>query len=73
LIMRTVHCFVRSLKVVPQDLFGLVAVLDTRYQDARITFTSEPYTSSFLSRNSGIAKTQFEGKEVNIVIRNSNI
>ncbi|KZS02118.1 Uncharacterized protein APZ42_000974, partial [Daphnia magna] len=71
--MRTVHGFVRSLKVEPQDLLGLVAVLDTRNQVTRITFTSEAYTSSFLSQHSGIVKTELEGKEVGVVIRDSNI
>ncbi|XP_045034562.1 uncharacterized protein LOC116930487 [Daphnia magna] len=55
--MRAVHGFVRSLKVEPQDLFGLVAA----------------YTSSFLSQHSGIVRTELEGKEVNVVIRDSNI
>ncbi|KAK4030669.1 hypothetical protein OUZ56_023943 [Daphnia magna] len=71
--MRAVHGFVRSLKVEPQDLLGLVAVLDTRNQVARITFTTEAYTSSFLSQHSGIVRTELEGKEVNVVIRDSNI
>ncbi|KAK4017795.1 hypothetical protein OUZ56_033614 [Daphnia magna] len=71
--MRTVHGFVRSLKVDAQDLLGLVAVLDTRNQVARITFTSEAYTSSFLSQHSGIVRTELEGKEVGVVIRDSNI
>jgi hypothetical protein len=73
LAMRTVHGFVRSLQVEPQDLLGLDAVLVTRNQIARITFMTEAYTSNFLSRNSGIVKTQLEGKEVNLVIRDSNI
>ncbi|XP_045022905.1 uncharacterized protein LOC123466839 [Daphnia magna] len=51
--MRTVHGFVRSLKVEPQDLLGLVAV--------------------FLSQHSGIVRTELEGKEVCVVIRDSNI
>ncbi|KZS17087.1 Uncharacterized protein APZ42_017066 [Daphnia magna] len=51
--MRKVHGFMRSLKLEPQDLLGLVAVLDTRNQVARITFTSEAYTLSFLSQHSG--------------------
>lgn len=71
--MRTVHGFVRSLKVEAQDLLGLVAVQDTRNQVARITFTTEACNSSFLSRHSGIVKTELEGKEVNVVIRDSNI
>ncbi|KAK4027975.1 hypothetical protein OUZ56_017131 [Daphnia magna] len=71
--MRAVHGFVRSLKVEPQDLLGLVAVLDTRNQVARITFTTEAYTSNFLSQHSGIVRTELEGKEVNVVIRDSNI
>jgi hypothetical protein len=73
LAMRTVHGFVRSLKVDAQDLLGLVAVLDTRNQVARITFTSEAYTSTFLSQHSGIVRTELEGKEVSVVIRDSNI
>ncbi|KAK4017884.1 hypothetical protein OUZ56_033836 [Daphnia magna] len=71
--MRTVHGFVRSLKVDAQDLLGLVAVLDTRNQVARITFTSEAYTSSCLSQHSGIVRTELEGKEVSVVIKDSNI
>ncbi|XP_045032208.1 uncharacterized protein LOC123474331 [Daphnia magna] len=71
--MRAVHGFVRSLKVEPQDLLGLVAILDTRNQVARITFTTEAYTSSFLSQHSGIVRTELEGKEVDVVIRDSNI
>ncbi|XP_045035880.1 uncharacterized protein LOC123476934 [Daphnia magna] len=55
--MRAVHGFVRSLKVEPQDLLGLVAA----------------YTSNFLSQHSGIVRTELEGKEVNVVIRDSNI
>ncbi|XP_045023200.1 uncharacterized protein LOC123467287, partial [Daphnia magna] len=51
--MRTVHGFVRSLKVEPHDLLGLVAV--------------------FLSQHSGIVRTELEGKEVGVVIRDSNI
>ncbi|KAK4031013.1 hypothetical protein OUZ56_024488 [Daphnia magna] len=71
--MRTVHGFVRSLKVDAQDLLGIVAVLDTRNQVARITFMSEAYTSSFLSQHSGIVRTELEGKEVSVVIKDSNI
>ncbi|KZS03749.1 Uncharacterized protein APZ42_033459 [Daphnia magna] len=71
--MRTVHGFVPSLKVEPQDLLGLVAVLDTRNQVARITFISKSYTSSFLSQHSGIVRTELEGKEVGVVIRDINI
>ncbi|KAK4017653.1 hypothetical protein OUZ56_033342 [Daphnia magna] len=71
--MRAVQGFVRSLKVEPQDLLGLVAILDTRNQVARITFTTEAYTSSFLSQHSGIVRTELEGKEVDVVIRDSNI
>ncbi|KZS00256.1 Uncharacterized protein APZ42_003525, partial [Daphnia magna] len=48
-------------------------MLDTRNQVARITFTSEAYTSSFLSQHSGIVRTELEGKEVSVVIRDSNI
>ncbi|XP_045034605.1 uncharacterized protein LOC116919314 [Daphnia magna] len=55
--MRAVHGFVRSFKVEPQDLLGLVAA----------------YTSNFLSQHSGIVRTELEGKEVNVVIRDSNI
>ncbi|KAI9550784.1 hypothetical protein GHT06_007138 [Daphnia sinensis] len=71
--MRAVHGFVRSLKVEPQDVLGLVAVLEKRNQVARITFTTEAYTRSFLSKHSGIVRTELEGKEVNVVIRDSNI
>ncbi|KAI9550773.1 hypothetical protein GHT06_004560 [Daphnia sinensis] len=71
--MRAVHGFVRSLKVEPQDVLGLVAVLEKRNQVARITFTSEAYTRSFLSKHSGIVRTELEEKEVNVVIRDSNI
>ncbi|XP_045030390.1 uncharacterized protein LOC123472592 [Daphnia magna] len=58
--MRAVHGFVRSLKVEPQHVLGLVAVL-------------EKETRSFLSKHSGIVRTELEGKEVNVVIRDSNI
>ncbi|KAK4045624.1 hypothetical protein OUZ56_033311 [Daphnia magna] len=34
---------------------------------------SEAYTSSFLSQHSGIVRTELEGKEVGVVIRDSNI
>ena len=61
--MRTVHGFVRSLKVEPQDLLGLVAVLDTRNQVARITFTSEAYTSIFFPQHSGIVRLELESKK----------
>ncbi|KAI9556012.1 hypothetical protein GHT06_018573 [Daphnia sinensis] len=71
--MRAVHGFVRSLKVEPQDVLGLVAVLEKRNQVARITFTTKAYTRSFLSKHSGIVRTELEGKEVNVVIRDSNI
>ncbi|KZS08465.1 Uncharacterized protein APZ42_027533 [Daphnia magna] len=71
--MRAVHGFVRSFKVEPQDVLGLVAVLEKRNLVARITFTTEAYTRSFLSKHSGIVRTELEGKEVNVVIRDSNI
>jgi hypothetical protein len=54
-------------------VLGLVAVLEKRNQVARITFTTEAYTRSFLSKHSGIVRTELEGKEVNVVIRDSNI
>ncbi|KZS09728.1 Uncharacterized protein APZ42_025979 [Daphnia magna] len=71
--MRAVHGFVRSLKIEPHDVLGLVAILEKRNQVARITFTTEAYTRSFLSKHSGIVRTELEWKEVNVVIRDSNI
>ncbi|KAI9550944.1 hypothetical protein GHT06_004472 [Daphnia sinensis] len=50
-----------------------LGVLEKRNQVARITFTTEAYTRSFLSKHSGIVRTELEGKEVNVVIRDSNI
>jgi hypothetical protein len=47
--MRTVHWFVRTLKVEKDDLLGLVAVLDRRYQVARATFKSAVLAREFLN------------------------
>ena len=62
--MRTVHGFVRSLKYEPQDVLGLVGVLDTRNQVARITFTSEAYTSNFFPQHIGIVRSELKSKKL---------
>ncbi|KAK4030305.1 hypothetical protein OUZ56_023307 [Daphnia magna] len=62
--MRTVHGFVRSLKVEPQDLLGLVAVLDTRNQR---------HTPQVFVPTQWYRQDRIEGKEVGVVIRDRNI
>ena len=71
--MRTVHWFVRTLKVEKDDLLGLVAVLDRRYQVARATFKSAVLAREFLNKYEGTTKAVVEGKELAVVIRDSNV
>jgi hypothetical protein len=71
--MRTVHGFVRTLNVPPEELLGLVAVLDRRNQVARVTFKTEARTREFLNKFEGTTKAVVEGREINVVIRDSNV
>jgi uncharacterized protein (DUF924 family) len=71
--MRTVHGFVRTLRVDPEELLGLVAVLDSRNQVPRATFKTEARTREFLNEFEGTAKGILEGRKLTVVIRDSNV
>ncbi|KAK4030826.1 hypothetical protein OUZ56_024212 [Daphnia magna] len=58
-----VHGFVRSLKVEPQDLLGLVAVLDREIRSLELVYDRGIHLK-FLPQHSGIVRTELKGKNL---------
>jgi hypothetical protein len=71
--MISVHKFVRSLEVKVENLMGISAVLETRNQVARLTFTTEALCKEFIEKHGGVKNVEIEGKATKVIIRDSNI
>jgi len=70
--MRTVHRYIRSLKVKVTDVVGIAAVFETRNQIVRLTFNSQATCLTFLNEFGGLRNVTLEDREINVTIKDSN-
>lgn len=71
--MLNVHRYIRTLSVKNDDLIGIMAVLEARTQVVRLTFSDEVRCSNFLSQHEGVITATIDNREMNILIKDSNV
>ena len=71
--MRTMHGFIRSLNVKNDDVMGISVIYEARTQTLRVTFVDAATCASFLSQHGGLHSEKLEGKDLSILVKDSNV
>lgn len=70
--MRTLHRYVRSLKVKVIDVIENAAVFETRNQLVRLTIKSQAICLNFLNEHLDVKLVTLRDKKINVRIKDSN-